>query len=153
MAQADIPSVTPNVKRAHLTYRRSERVGYRSTSKDEMCNFYIMYYVDGDHTIADHYCFTAGPPTWSWEDFGGLDASLAPLTASMVPGTDQLLEATERFMDDQRQRVDDQLARLLWSLEDSDDNDAEEYAMRNAVPSYDDLEDEDLYDRRVNYID
>ena len=107
-----------------------------------------MYYVDGDRTLRRHYCFSPGPPTWSWNDFKGLDAALAPLSASIVPGTDQLLEATQRLLDDQRQRLDDQLARFWDSLQEEDVSD-DDYAMRNEIP-YDD----DLYDRSVvNYID
>ncbi|XP_076333365.1 peptidylglycine alpha-hydroxylating monooxygenase-like isoform X2 [Tachypleus tridentatus] len=38
-----------------------------STGKDEMCNFYMMYYVDGDHILQDKFCFTAGPPLYRWQ--------------------------------------------------------------------------------------
>ena len=119
-----------------------------------MCNFYIMYYVDGDKTLRNNYCFTAGPPNWTWDDFGGLDAALAPLTASIIPGTDQFLEATRRMMDDQRQRLDDELARLLASMQEDRDDDGD-YNMRYGIPEipYDDVIDDDLYDRSVNYID
>ncbi|XP_076350248.1 peptidylglycine alpha-hydroxylating monooxygenase-like [Tachypleus tridentatus] len=40
------------------------RVGL--TGNDEMCNFYIMYYVNGDRILTDKYCFTAGPPVYRW---------------------------------------------------------------------------------------
>jgi len=113
-----------------------------------------MYYVDGDTPLSNNYCFTEGPPNWTWNDFSGLDAALAPLSASIVPGTDQLLAATRRIMDDQRQRLDDELARLLSSIQDNSDVDAD-YDMRYGIPEvpYDDVIDEDLYDRSVNYID
>merc|ERR1712013_321531 len=39
------------------------------TGEDEMCNFYMMYWVQGKDTIQPNTCFTRGPPTWSW---GGL---------------------------------------------------------------------------------
>jgi len=61
-----------------------------------MCNFYIMYYVDGDQPLSDNYCFTAGPPSWTWGDLDGLDGALAPVSASIVPGTDKLLAATRQ---------------------------------------------------------
>ena len=60
------------------------RVG--STQKDEMCNFYVMYWVEGEHLPTDSYCFTEGPPNWSWSDFGDLDLDLVPDTASVLPG-------------------------------------------------------------------
>lgn len=36
------------------------------TNMDEMCNFYIMYWVEGKKTVHPDVCFTAGPPDWSW---------------------------------------------------------------------------------------
>ena len=117
-----------------------------------MCNFYIMYYVDGDQTLRDNYCFTPGPPTWTWEDLDGLDAALAPLSASIVPGTDEVIEATRHMLDDQQQRLDDQLARLLSSLQDANDED-DNYVMPYGIPGIPyDVIDDDLYDRNVNYV-
>lgn len=37
-----------------------------STSDDEMCNFYMMYYVEGDKVLDEKYCFTSGPPYYYW---------------------------------------------------------------------------------------
>ncbi|GBN28555.1 Peptidylglycine alpha-hydroxylating monooxygenase [Araneus ventricosus] len=36
------------------------------TGEDEMCNFYMMYYVDGDKPLAQKYCYSSGPPTYYW---------------------------------------------------------------------------------------
>lgn len=44
-------------------------VSIGSTGDDEMCNFYIMYYVKGDTTLEDHTCFTPGPPFWHFNNF------------------------------------------------------------------------------------
>jgi len=104
-----------------------------------------MYYVDGDQTLRDNYCFTAGPPTWNWDDFGGLDAALAPMSASIVPGTDQFLAATRQMLDEGRQRLDDQLARLLSSFQDTNDIDDEYVVPPYGIP-------DDLYERSVKYI-
>jgi len=38
-----------------------------STGDDEMCNFYMMYYVDGDRTLDQKYCFSAGAPRYHWD--------------------------------------------------------------------------------------
>ena len=35
-----------------------------STSKDEMCNFYMMYWVDGDQLLNDDVCISRGPPEY-----------------------------------------------------------------------------------------
>nr|QPD99035.2 putative peptidyl-glycine alpha-hydroxylating monooxygenase [Tityus serrulatus] len=39
-----------------------------STAEDEMCNFYMMYYVEGDEILDDKYCFSMGPPAYYWEN-------------------------------------------------------------------------------------
>jgi len=41
------------------------RIG--STGDDEMCNFYMMYYVDGDRILEKKYCFSPGPPFYYWQ--------------------------------------------------------------------------------------
>lgn len=33
---------------------------------DEMCNFYLMYWVDGDSPLSQKYCFSTGPPEYYW---------------------------------------------------------------------------------------
>ncbi|XP_064608312.1 peptidylglycine alpha-hydroxylating monooxygenase-like [Liolophura sinensis] len=71
------------------------RIG--STQNDEMCNFYIMYYVNGDQIMNRDYCFSAGPDTWYWDDFDRADEmnlGAVPKTASVVPGTSEVLRQT-----------------------------------------------------------
>ncbi|XP_043269938.1 peptidylglycine alpha-hydroxylating monooxygenase isoform X2 [Venturia canescens] len=41
------------------------RIG--TTNSDEMCNFYLMVYVENDEPPHMKYCFTNGPPTYSWQ--------------------------------------------------------------------------------------
>lgn len=36
------------------------------TGDDEMCNFYIMYYVDGDKILKRNMLFSSGPPLYYW---------------------------------------------------------------------------------------
>ncbi|CAB3360849.1 Hypothetical predicted protein [Cloeon dipterum] len=40
------------------------------TFNDEMCNFYIMYYVENDKPLSSKYCFTPGPPSYYWNHVG-----------------------------------------------------------------------------------
>lgn len=40
---------------------------HRPTGEDEMCNFYMMYYVDGDKPLTDKYCFSSGPNGYYWD--------------------------------------------------------------------------------------
>lgn len=37
-----------------------------ATTDDEMCNFYMMYYVEGDRILENKYCFSSGPPYYYW---------------------------------------------------------------------------------------
>lgn len=48
------------------TLNHEVRIG--STGDDEMCNFYMMYYVEGDVTLDMKYCFSMGPPYYYWEN-------------------------------------------------------------------------------------
>lgn len=41
-----------------------------STAEDEMCNFYLMYYVEHGEPLKTKYCFTQGPPGFTWRDAG-----------------------------------------------------------------------------------
>ncbi|XP_030382851.1 peptidylglycine alpha-hydroxylating monooxygenase [Scaptodrosophila lebanonensis] len=36
------------------------------TNEDEMCNFYLMYYVDHEEPLDMKYCFSQGPPSYYW---------------------------------------------------------------------------------------
>ena len=49
------------------------RVG--ATREDEMCNFYLMYWMDGEKIMKPRRCNSAGPPTYYWDRWllgGGL---------------------------------------------------------------------------------
>ena len=45
-------------------------VAIGSTGNDEMCNFYLMYYIDGDTILHTKYCFSPGPPRYHWNTDG-----------------------------------------------------------------------------------
>ena len=74
------------------------RVG--ATQNDEMCNFYIMYWVEGNELVEDAYCFTDGPPSWSWKQHDGIDVDDVPYNASLVPGTDVMIYSRELLYGD-----------------------------------------------------
>jgi Copper type II ascorbate-dependent monooxygenase, C-terminal domain len=101
-----------------------------STGNDEMCNFYIMYYVDDKMPVSDSLCFTEGPPLWDWSKFenGLIDVSLAPLSASVVPGTDDFLAATNWLIADRQKAFleSDKLEELMDSIQASQVNDGED---------------------------
>ncbi|XP_064475097.1 peptidylglycine alpha-hydroxylating monooxygenase-like [Ornithodoros turicata] len=57
-------------------YNFRDRTTYvGSTGNDEMCNFYIMYYVDGDKIPSGNTCFSSGPPLYYWN----ADRDVAPV--------------------------------------------------------------------------
>ncbi|KAF5294490.1 hypothetical protein FQR65_LT01616 [Abscondita terminalis] len=49
---------------------QSNRLSYThvgATNLDEMCNFYLMYYVKSGTPLEMKYCFTQGPPYFYWD--------------------------------------------------------------------------------------
>lgn len=46
----------------------SHDVSVGPTGDDEMCNFYIMFWVDGDDELNQKYCFSSGPPEYYWKN-------------------------------------------------------------------------------------
>lgn len=52
--------------RCTMNNTRNHDVYIGSTGLDEMCNFYMMYYIHGDRALQEKYCFTAGPPSYYW---------------------------------------------------------------------------------------
>lgn len=39
---------------------------FRATNEDEMCNFYLMYWVQDGEPLNQKYCFSPGPPGYYW---------------------------------------------------------------------------------------
>ena len=55
------------VARCTMYNNQTELVRIGNTAADEMCNFYIMYYVNRMDKILDRkVCFTPGPPLFYW---------------------------------------------------------------------------------------
>lgn len=105
------PQMFYNVTNPEITARRGDILAARctmentlnstvsvgSTQNDEMCNFYIMYYVDGDHLLDHNMCLKQGAPYWYWQNFldqTALNIAGAPSTVSAVPGSDRVLART-----------------------------------------------------------
>lgn len=70
------------------------------TGDDEMCNLYIMYYVNGDHLLQNNLCFGMGPPYAYLKDFVSptgkkLDMSRLPEDSRVVPSVQK--EELERM--------------------------------------------------------
>ena len=54
-----------------------------STGNDEMCNFYMMYYVDGDQILKKKYCFSPGPPFYYWTSDPLISNGLVPKSVDL----------------------------------------------------------------------
>lgn len=59
--------------RCHMKNDEDRDVYIGATGADEMCNFYMMYWVDGDDLLQDSTCFSPGPPYYHWKESAGLD--------------------------------------------------------------------------------
>lgn len=75
--------------RCTIDNTRDHRVYIGATGNDEMCNFYIMYYTEGE-LLKNNVCFKNGPPFWYFNDFAdsngnGLDLNKIPDDISQVP--------------------------------------------------------------------
>jgi len=42
-------------------------------SNDEMCNYYLMYWVEGDQTLSQNTCLSPGAPNYRWSREAGLN--------------------------------------------------------------------------------
>ena len=52
--------------RCTMNNNLSHPVRIGQTADDEMCNFYMMYYVNGDRILERKYCNSEGPPHYYW---------------------------------------------------------------------------------------
>ncbi|CAK1544472.1 unnamed protein product [Leptosia nina] len=68
--------------RCVMNNTRHEFVKIGATNKDEMCNFYLMYWVENDSPLKTKYCFSAGPPYYYW--------NTAPENFNRIPDTDDM---------------------------------------------------------------
>ncbi|CAF1118002.1 unnamed protein product [Rotaria sp. Silwood1] len=59
------------------------RIG--STGNDEMCNFYMMYWVDGDQLLDEDICTSSGPPRYYFDLDRHLNVDKIPEDAFRIP--------------------------------------------------------------------
>lgn len=52
--------------RCTMVNYRDSAVSVGNTNDDEMCNFYLMYWVEGTEIMSQKSCFSLGPPVYSW---------------------------------------------------------------------------------------
>lgn len=61
--------------------QRVTKIG--ATNEDEMCNFYLMYYVEDDEPLDMKYCFSPGPPYY-WKNNPSANFNHIPNDASQL---------------------------------------------------------------------
>lgn len=54
--------------RCTMESNRNTITNIGATNNDEMCNFYLMYYVENDEPLQMKYCFSNGPPYFYWRN-------------------------------------------------------------------------------------
>ena len=72
----DTRPITQNdtlVARCTMESSRDRWTYIGATNKDEMCNFYLMYYVKNSDPLNEKYCFSSGPPYFYWKSAGLLN--------------------------------------------------------------------------------
>lgn len=54
--------------RCTMESHRNKTTYIGATNNDEMCNFYLMYYVEIGEPLSQKFCFSTGPSTYYWEN-------------------------------------------------------------------------------------
>jgi len=106
---------------------RTVRIG--STGNDEMCNVYIMYYVDGERILKDDICMSFGPPHWYFENFMSskgdrLDMTKVPEDASSVPAS-QAVEMSDMENPHGMHMMEKSKVNAIHHTADDEDNESE----------------------------
>lgn len=101
-----------------------------NTQNDEMCNFYIMYYVKGDNGLAENMCARKGAPEWylwDYPDQKALNLKAMPLNASVRPGSASVYRANStgyivRAYKNQKKDImnEDELDRIIEQMDPKD---------------------------------
>ncbi|CAG9534227.1 unnamed protein product [Cercopithifilaria johnstoni] len=52
--------------RCVLNNKEDREITVGNTADDEMCNYYLMYWVLGDRILRDNTCYSPGPPEYYW---------------------------------------------------------------------------------------
>nr|BAD98846.1 peptidylglycine a-hydroxylating monooxygenase [Dugesia japonica] len=99
------------------------RIG--STRNDEMCNFYIYYWVNRADSAQiyddkNQICFTQGWPDYKWDNF--IDPSKIPVTAAMLPGSNEAFKEMINNMNNDEKEMDKLMSDELNEIYDDFDN-------------------------------
>ncbi|VDM40148.1 unnamed protein product [Toxocara canis] len=59
--------------RCVMVNKENKAFAMGNTGEDEMCNYYMMYWVYGDKTLKDNTCYSPGAPEYHWATEAGLN--------------------------------------------------------------------------------
>lgn len=118
-----------------------------------MCNFYIMYYIEGNEALKENTCASSGYPYFRWNEYFRGDEDI-PREASVVPGTNTILEESQNrlFYGDYISK--DEGPQVPGDDEEEDEEDEgdedgnEMHRMKNSYPSQlylDNIDEKDGY--------
>ncbi|BFY98917.1 hypothetical protein BsWGS_01957 [Bradybaena similaris] len=144
-----LPEMFYNVTNPGITVRRGDILAVRCTMEntldhdvaigptqnDEMCNLYIMYYVNQPPILKDQTCASMGPPRWYWQDFSDqtrLNLKAAPDTISVIPGKQKPL--IRNVTDVNEDKDADVMVGVPGRSEDITDEDIVDEAIREMSP-------------------
>lgn len=131
-----LPQMFYNITNPGLTIQRGDILAARCTMKndgvkdvyigstqaDEMCNLYVMYYVDGETLPHQKYCFSPGPLHWNWRNFyfhRRLQLNRAPNTISVEPASGTMYKESilqDIPVNDQSELASDRREQTLYNL-------------------------------------
>jgi len=120
--------------RCTMENTRDHTVYIGGTNEDEMCNFYIMYYVKGHKTLKTNVCYTSGPPFWYFKDYEGndgsrLDLRVVPKDISEVPA-----EQEENMANDEHMNMSHQDSKQQEESKENSSSQESEEAASYVIP-------------------
>uniref|UniRef100_F1L4N0 peptidylglycine monooxygenase n=1 Tax=Ascaris suum TaxID=6253 RepID=F1L4N0_ASCSU len=59
--------------RCVMVNKENKAFAMGNTGEDEMCNYYMMYWVYGDNVLKDNTCYSPGAPEYHWASEAGLN--------------------------------------------------------------------------------
>jgi len=120
------------------------------TQNDEMCNFYVMFWVEGDQLPEENYCVSDGE---GWSSEQSLHVENLPDDVSVIPGTNKLLEETHKMMSDMEEsekQMEDDLESILGNWQEDEDDATDEDEMDDVAQYQMGNSQDDLFDEPYN---
>lgn len=147
--------------RCTMVNNENRTINIGSTQHDEMCNFYIMYWVDGETLPEEDYCVSDGD---GWSSQESVHIENLPADASVIPGSNKLLQATHKIMkeiDEDEEQMQEDMEDFfadLWQPqqdneeENSEENDNNENDLENMAQYMDNSPRDNIFEDPYNRV-